>query len=171
MATLKLLNGKGRYRNEDAKENSIDYILRPDKAISGYIGGALVNPIMPAESMKIISEKFGKSDGIQLRHLVVSFLPGELDDVTVVNQIACCTAQFIGKEYQNVFAVHEDKEHLHFHIVFNSVSYINGYRYKGSREEYYSLYNAIKSILENFGIYKLQYVSNDFSQSYNLSSQ
>ena len=161
MAVLKLLNGNGKYRNEEAKENVINYILRPDKVLTGYFGGAFVNPDMPAESMQIISEKFGKSDGVQLRHLIVSFAPTELNDVSIVNEIACFTAQFIGAEYQTVFAVHEDRAHLHFHVVFNAVSYIDGHRYKGSREEYYNLYNALTAILERFNIHKLRYVRTD----------
>ena len=41
MAVLKLLNGNGKYRNEEAKENVINYILRPDKVLTGYFGAHL----------------------------------------------------------------------------------------------------------------------------------
>lgn len=159
MAILKTGNGNGSYFNEDAKELLIRYILRPDKVVHGYFGGVGVDPLCPAESMGLVSEQFGKQDGVQLRHFIVSFTPYELTDPAVVNEIAQQVTMYVGHDYQALYAVHEDKPCLHFHLVQNSVSYRTGTRYRGTKQEFYALQRALKGILEQYGIYKLNYVS------------
>lgn len=155
MAVLKIENGNGKYFNEDAKELVAAYIMRPDKVSGGYG----IDPCCPAESMKIVSEQFGKQQGVQLRHYVVSFAPYELVDPAIVNAIAQQFAMYIGQMYQVLYAVHEDKPHLHFHLMHNSVSYLDGRRCYGRRSEFYSTQNVLKGILAQHGIYQLRYVS------------
>lgn len=155
MAVLKIENGNGKYFNEDAKELVAAYIMRPDKVSGGYG----IDPCCPAESMKIVSEQFGKQQGVQLRHYVVSFTPYELDDPAIVNAIAQQFARYIGQMYQVLYAVHEDKPHLHFHLMHNSVSYLDGRRCYGRRSEFYSTQNVLKGILAQHGIYQLRYAS------------
>ena len=155
MAVLKIENGNGKYFNEDAKELVAAYIMRPDKVSGGYG----IDPCCPAESMKIVSEQFGKQQGVQLRHYVVSFAPYELVDPAIVNAIAQQFAMYIGQMYQVLYAVHEDKPHLHFHLMHNSVSYLDGQRCYGRRSEFYSTQNVLKGILAQHGIYQLRYVS------------
>ncbi|MCM1148468.1 MAG: relaxase/mobilization nuclease domain-containing protein [Butyricicoccus sp.] len=159
MAILKTANGKGRYFNEDAKEVLTEYIFRADKAIHGYFGGVGVDLINPAGSMTLVSERFGKTDGVQLRHFIISFEAWELNDPAVANEIAQHTAKYIGQEYQALYSVHEDKPNLHFHLVHNSVSYRTGARYYGRKSEFYAFQSALRGILRHYGINKLQYVS------------
>lgn len=160
MSILRVLNGKNKYKNIDAKNNLISYMLNPYKAVHGYVGGVGVSPECPAQSMELVSETFHKTDGVQLRHYVLSFKPCELSDPQKANQIACEVAAYIGREYQIVFAVHENTEHIHIHFAANSVSYISGNRYRGTRKEFFTLKNAIRHILEKYGIYRLEYISN-----------
>lgn len=160
MAIMKTGNGNGKYFNRDAKELLINYILRSDKTIHGYFGGIGVDPICPAESMELVSEQFGKQDGVQLRHFIVSFSPRELSEPAIVNEIAQQITMYVGRDYQALYAVHEDKSYLHFHLVHNSVSYRTGARYRGTKHEFYALQGALKGILAQYGIYKLNYVSN-----------
>lgn len=159
MAILKTFNGNGNYRNENAMELVTDYIFNPYKTISGYYGGYGVSSQCPAESMMIVSEQFGKSKGVQLRHYVLSFAPCELTNPIVANEIGGRIAQFIGREYQALYAVHENREHLHIHIVSNSVSYIDGHRFYGRRKEFYKLMEGVQKILRDYGIYRLIYDS------------
>ena len=83
MAIIKTFNGNGNYRNENAIQLLTDYIFNPYKTRSGYLGGFAVNPESPAESMMIVSEQFGKANGVQLRHYVLSFAPCELTNPKV----------------------------------------------------------------------------------------
>lgn len=157
MAVLESFNGKGNYRNENAMELVKDYIFNPCKAISGYLGGYGVSCQCPAESMMIISEKFGKKNGVQLRHYALSFALYELNNPKIANEIGYRISAFIGKEYQTLYAVHENRDHLHIHIVANSVSYIDGHRFYGRKQEFYALMEGIRRILRDYGI-KLMYM-------------
>lgn len=159
MAELISGNCAGKYFDPNAKIDVITYILNPMKTIHGYFGGCCVDPNYPAESMEIISEQFGKSAGVQLRHLILSFAPDEANDPAIVNMIAQDVARYIGREYQAVYAVHENKPHLHIHLVFNSCSYVDGHRYRGTYKEFFSLKTFMQDVLRKYGVYNLRYAS------------
>lgn len=159
MATLKTANGNGKYSDTNAKENVISYILNPYKA-KQYSGNMHITDADPIADMERISRQFGKEKGIQLRHFIISFDPQETTDPRVVAAIACEIIPYLGREYQLVFAVHEDKPHLHIHIVCNSVSYVDGHRYYGTRQEFNGFKAHIKQVLRRYGIQTLQYVPN-----------
>ncbi len=157
MAVLKTANGKGRYFNEDARELLTNYILRFDKVIHGYCGGIHVDPLYPAESMRAVSEQFEKTQGVQLRHFILSFDPKELSRPEIAYEIAQQAAAWIGYKYQVVYAVHEDKPHLHIHLVQNSVSYVDGQRYYGTKAEFHAFQDELRRILRQYHIDTLIY--------------
>lgn len=52
--------------------------------------------------------------------------------------------EYLGKSYEAVFVVHDNTAHVHSHIVFNSVSFVDGkkYRYeKGDWAKYIPAYH------------------------------
>lgn len=162
MALFKFLNGKGRYHNDDARTNMAEYILNPYKAKHGYIGGAYVNMESIesiVHSMDKIAQQFGKTNGVQLRHFVLSFLPQETCDPREACRIGREIMSFVGQEYQAIFAVHENTANLHIHFMLNSVSHVNGDRYYGKRKDYYIMLNGLKAILHQHGIHTLIPVS------------
>lgn len=122
MAIFETFNGNGNYRNENAIEAVTEYIFNPYKSPGGYLGGCGVNPSYPAESMINVSEEYGKSSGVRLRHYVLSFAPNELNNPQTANEIGTRIATLIGREYQVIYAVHENKKHLHIHIMHNAIS-------------------------------------------------
>ena len=109
--------------------------------------------------MEMVSAQFGKTSGVQLRHFIVSFDQTEVNDPMIVNEIARRFVEFFSNEYQVVYAVHEDKQYLHIHIVINSVSYVDGHRYYGTRAEFKAMQKYMQAILRNYNIYRLEYVS------------
>ena len=157
MSTLKMVYNNN-YNNINIKENAIEYILNPFRAISGYVGGVGVSPECPAESMQLVSEIFNKMNGIQIRHYILSFDPEEFSAPYIVNDIAVQIAHTIGKEYQVVFAVHENKPHLHVHFIVNTISYIDGHRHRGTHAEFYGLKSRVSDILKKYGVNVLIYV-------------
>lgn len=153
MAMLKVLNKKGKYHDLDAREDLVRYIFNPLKTQSGFRGGIIVGQDIIG-SMNDVAIKFNKVNGVQLRHFILSFTPDELDDPEKANEIACQIIQFIGQEYQTIFAVHENAENLHIHFMFNSVSYRDGHRYRGTKKEYYDLVNFVNGFLKQYyGLY------------------
>lgn len=158
MAILKTANTKGKYYESHAKEDVIRYILNPFKART-YCGAYGVDTNNPAQSMEMKSAQFGKSHGVQLRHFIVSFYPDEVNSPMTANEIAQQFVAFFANEYQVVYAIHEDKPHLHIHIVINSVSYVDGHRYYGTRAEFKSMQKYMQEVLRRYRIHRLEYVS------------
>lgn len=119
---------KDDYRKPDDVKNVIAYILRKDKRKRDDIWGSFGVYSESASGMAADFDKlkclYGKSDGLQLKHLVLSW--GGRPDMSrkKLRKKIKRTMGFWGKSYQLVYAVHEDRlpESWHIHIVLNSVS-------------------------------------------------
>lgn len=159
MAIFKQFNAKGRYHDDDARADLINYIFRMDKARSGYIGGIHVDPFSAAESMTMVASHFNKDDRIRLRHFVLSFEPDELCSLDEINEIAQYILSFIGQRFQCVYALHEDRIHPHVHFIFNSVSFIDGHKFHGTRKDYYDFLAFLKDLLLFYDVPILRTVS------------
>lgn len=126
-------------------KNAIDYILdvKHDGAKTDY--GTFVGGNSGTDHREILNnfldtkDLFGKRDGRQGYHFVVSFAPGETDKDTAFSVVKAFCEEYLGDAYDYVFALHTDKGHLHGHIIFNSVNRLDGYKYhykKGDWERY-----------------------------------
>ena len=78
---------------------------------------------------KATRELFGKNNGIQAHHVIQSFKPGEIDP-RQANEIGLELADKIAKGHEVMVYTHTDREHIHNHIVINSVNFENGYKYQ-----------------------------------------
>ena len=158
MAVLKILNGDHRYFNDDAPEKLVQYIMNPNKAISGYVGGTTTIENAAAKMHKTY-EMFNKRHGIKVRHFVLSFAPDEVENASDANAIAMMVAIFFVGEYDIFFAVHENRKNLHIHFVMNNVSHLDGHRYKGTRKEFFDFVHHLTDKLSEWDIHDLKYVS------------
>ena len=158
MATFNTTNGEGRFMDDNSREDLIQYILRPDKIKHSYYGGIAVDMQDILGSMNAVAENFNKNTGVRIRHFILSFHPYELSDPENAYKIGMQIIRNIGREYQAVFAVHEDREHLHIHIASNAISHIDGHRYRGTREEFNVLKSFIAKVLRQYGISPLIYI-------------
>lgn len=96
----------------------------------------------PAEyakaQFKATRELWGKNEGIQAHHVIQSFKPGEVTPEQA-NEIGQELAKEIAKGHEVVVYTHTDKEHIHNHIVINSVSFENGKKYQSSKKDLYNI--------------------------------
>lgn len=119
----------------DHLRNAIDYILDVKHGGAKTEGGVLVGGNSGLDNKEILENfletkrEYGKTDGRQGYHFVISFAKGETDEATAYEVIREFCEQYLGDAYDYVFAVHNDKEHMHGHIIFNSVSRMDGYKY------------------------------------------
>lgn len=149
----------GKYHDEHALDDVIAYCLNPKKCICS--GGYAVNVSQAAYEMKRLAEAYGKDRGIHLRHMVLSFsdqemrkLGGRKHGFSLLNQIAQHAIAYYGHEYQIIYAVHEDSDYGHIHIVMNTVNYRTGKKYGGQKADYYGFQRHLDSLLQDtFGIY------------------
>lgn len=160
MATVKFLNAAGKYDDPAAREDVIRYITQKVKTPSGYIGASGVDIPYAAQQMQEVAASFKKDNKIRIRHFVVSFYRNEFITPYKANMIASMIAVELGRIYQCVYAVHEDTYNIHVHFVFNPVSFVNGYKYSGTKEEHKALKELIANHVKSMGIsifYEVKY--------------
>lgn len=140
-----------KYYDENALYDVITYCCDPGKAISGLIGGFGINVQYAAAQMDGLARAYRQADGIRLRHMELSLAPKERISAKRLFRIAYDVAQYYGWEYQILYAVHEDTPNKHVHFVMNTVSYRDGHKYAGKREDYYRFRNHVAAVLEPYG--------------------
>lgn len=70
-------------------------------------------------------------------HIIQSFVPGEVTPKQAHNVGVELAQRLLGDRYEVIVGTHLDKEHLHNHIVFNSVSFVDGLMYRDTMTDYY----------------------------------
>lgn len=85
--------------------------------------------------MKATRELWGKNGGVQAHHVIQSF--DQKDPVTAeqANEIGRQLAQEMAKGHEVVVYTHTDKDHIHNHIIINSVGYEDGTKYQAHGQE------------------------------------
>ena len=104
--------------------------------------------------MQRTKERFGKPGGVVGYHLVHSYVPGETTPELAHEAGVEFARRLLGDKYEAVICTHINKEHLHCHIVFNSVSFVDGVKYR----------NAFKDYFED-----IRGISNEVSRKYGFS--
>ena len=159
MSYLKTANTSDKYRDLNTRKDLLNYILDSNKTPDGYVGFILTDPADPAGSMDAVAAGYGKTNGVQIRHLILSFAPWELTSPAIAAAVANDIACYLGQQYQTVWAVHQDTPHLHIHIAFNPVSMIDGTRYRGLHSVWREQMKAIGDICHRHGLSRPKYSS------------
>lgn len=125
------MKASGKARIDIHLEHSINYILQSKKlGEANLAGGINCLPEMAYQQMKVTKRMFGKTGGRQGYHFVISLNPGEgIPEIMYDIAMRFAEEAFAG-EYEAVVAVHTDREHLHAHIIINSVNMVTGYKFQ-----------------------------------------
>ena len=125
----------------------IKYILNGDKTEEHTLTVHLnCDPGRECRQMLDTKREVGKTDGVQYYHIIQSFKPGEVSPELALD-IAKAFAQEHLPGYETVIAVHVDKEHIHAHLIFNSVNADTGEKYHCNAQTYYSQIRAVSDRL------------------------
>jgi len=129
-AILKICSSKKQssYMKKDDIKKVISYVLQDDKRAGDDIWNSF--GIFDKSKNGIIKDfyklkrLYDKTDGLQLKHLVLSWGPRPDIPRKKLRKLIKQTMSFWGKDYQLVYAIHEDNlpDKWHAHIVINSVS-------------------------------------------------
>ena len=130
MAITKILNimeSEGRNPASHLK-NALEYIQNPDKTEECVlVGGINCLPDTAFEQMEETKNIFHKTGKRQGYHVIISFSP---EEKVTAEQAMYVLEHFakdvLGDEYEAVYAVHTDREHMHGHLIWNSVSMTTG---------------------------------------------
>ena len=140
MAITKILNiqeSDGRNPASHLK-NALEYIQNPDKTEECVlVGGINCLPDTAFEQMKETKNIFHKTGKRQEYHVIISFSPEE----KVTAEQAMYVLEHFAKDvlsddYEAVYAVHTDREHMHGHLIWNSVSMTTGKKYNSPKSNW-----------------------------------
>lgn len=137
-------------------EQAVSYILDREKTQGGrLVTGINCQPGKAYEQMAATKRKYGKTDKRQGYHLIISFEEGEVTLDTAFEIIRKFVEEYLGQEYEAVLAVHDNTAYVHGHIIFNSVNYHNGRKYRYEKGDWAK---------------KIQPVTNRLCEEYGLST-
>ena len=151
MAVYKVINKSGNYRTDRDVRNVVKYVTSPKKIREGGITGGAVLPEIAADAMECVTRAFHNTEGLHLRHSVLAFYPEEGLSPDDVKEVARDCLSFYEDDYQILAAVHEDREHLHIHLVMNTTNYNSGSKYAGTKKDYYDFLDHLNRILAPYG--------------------
>ena len=140
MAITKILNIKESEGRNPAShlKNALEYIQNPDKTEECVlVGGINCLPDTAFEQMKETKNIFHKTGKRQGYHVIISFSP---EEKVTVEQAMYVLEHFakdvLGDDYEAVYAVHTDREHMHGHLIWNSVSMTTGKKYNSPKSNW-----------------------------------
>ena len=137
MAITKILNimeSEGRNPASHLK-NALEYIQNPDKTEECVLVGSInCLPDTAFEQMEETKNIFHKTGKRQGYHVIISFSP---EEKVTAEQAMYVLEHFakdvLGNDYEAVYAVHTDREHMHGHLIWNSVSMTTGKKYNSPK--------------------------------------
>lgn len=142
MAVIKRISSKA------IPSKIVNYLTQEEKTEEKLIGGKDCDPDNVVNDFNMTQELYGKTGGVKYHHIIQSFSPE--DDITpekaheLGKELA--ESQFQGFE---VFVVtHKDKEHIHNHLVVNSVSFENGVKYNASNKSLWDIKRESNKLCE-----------------------
>ena len=133
MAISKILHMKDSGNSFHARhlKRALDYVMNPEKTQRGRLVGAVnCQADMAFEQMMDTKKQFGKTDKRQGYHIILSFKEDEVEPDRAFEITQKFVAEYLGDAYEAVFVVHDNTDHVHSHIVFNSVSFVDGKKYR-----------------------------------------
>ncbi|WP_010233468.1 relaxase/mobilization nuclease domain-containing protein [Clostridium arbusti] len=136
-------------------DKSIRYILNKNKTESLYVYGlnCSINAKLAYKTMMKTKVNFKKEGGILGFHFVQSFKKGEIKDPNEALKIAIeFSKKITDNKYEAVVVTHTDKDHIHNHIIINSVSHVDGGKYNSCKDELKKIREINDKICKDHGL-------------------
>ena len=129
-------------------QDALDYAANRDKTEQSCFESSYACTLETAfADMRQTKERWHKLGGVQGYHLVQSFAAGEVTP-ELAHRIAKELAdRVLGGRYEYVIGTHLNTGHIHSHIVWNSVSRIDGKKYHSNGKSYVTQIRAVSDEL------------------------
>ena len=162
-AVRKQLKKTVNYITDSEKTDSdlakkIDYALNPAKTATNaeqFLYESVINlpDVKTAYAhMQATKEYFGKTGRVLGYHIIQSFKPGEITADQCHELGRKLAGEMFGAGYEIVIGTHLNKEHLHSHIVVNSVSFIDGKKLRFNKQSYHELQEISDQLCRKYGL-------------------
>jgi len=153
MPIIHFINSKTQ--TASGMKNVLAYVTRQEKTKSEdkqYV--TALNCSAPTAYAEMLATKnaYHKNSGRMYYHLVQSFPKGDDTPPELAHRIAVELAEKAFGKYECVVATHIDREHIHSHIVFNSVSFEDGRKYHSNGNTVQELMDMSDEICMRYGV-------------------
>lgn len=117
--------------------NTVEYIKADFKTEKQfYVTGINCSEDNALEEMKATKKKFGKERGILAYHAFQSFAEGEVTPEQAHKIGIQLAEELWGDRFEVMVSTHLNTKHIHNHFVLNSVSFVDGKKYRDNRSTY-----------------------------------
>lgn len=160
-AVRKQLKKTVNYITDSEKTDSdlarkIDYALNSAKTFSEqFLYESVINlpDVKTAYAhMQATKEYFGKTGGVLGYHIIQSFKPGEITADQCHELGRKLASEMFGAGFEIVISTHLNKEHLHNHVVVNSVSFASGKKLRFNKQSYHELQEISDELCRKYGL-------------------
>ena len=129
------------------------YVSRPEATEQGeYVSSINCLKEIALQQMILTKRQYGKENGYIAWHGYQSFKPGEVTPEQAHKIGLELAKEMWGDKYQIIVTTHLDKDHLHNHFCFNSVSFLDGRKYNYSKSEQRKLREVSDRICREHGL-------------------
>ena len=138
-------------------DSAIAYIINPaktdEKLLVSSFGCSVETAAKEFDWTRETAMQHGMPDTkILARHVIQSFDVGEVSP-ELAHEIGRQFAdEMLGGKYEYVLATHVDKDHIHNHIIFNAVSFVDHHAYKSYKKIYYDMRDISDKICAENGL-------------------
>ena len=155
-------------------KNVLNYVSRKEKTVSEdkrFVTGVNCSPETALDEMTATKNLYHKPDGRLYYHLVQSFPSGYEIEPELAHKIAVELAEKAFGKYECVVATHIDREHIHSHLVLNSVSFEDGKKYHSNKESVEQLMKLSDEICQKYGVHVLDTPKKKMNRDYLSDSE
>ena len=132
---------------------ALDYIENPDKTDGKMLVSSFGCSYETAdiEFGYTLSQALDKGSNLAF-HLIQSFAPGEVD-YEKAHEIGRQLADAVTKgQHEYVLTTHIDKGHIHNHVIFCAVNFVDHYKYVSNKRTYYGIRNMSDKLCRDNGL-------------------
>lgn len=131
--------------------NIFPYVMNREKTDENLISGINCSPDTVLQEFTFVKKQFKKEDGRTYVHIVQAFSPD--DDLTpeVAHEIGLRFAEYFGG-YQALVATHRNTDHIHNHIILNSVNMETGKKFHQSAAEMRQVKEYSNKLCREYGL-------------------
>ena len=128
-----------RIASKATPKKIVSYLTQEEKTEEKLIGGKDCDPDNIVNDFNMTQELYGKTGGVKYHHIIQSFSPEDNITPEKAHEIGKELAESQFKEFEVFVVTHKDKDHIHNHLVVNSVSFENGLKYNASNKSLWDI--------------------------------
>lgn len=128
-----------RIASKATPKKIVSYLTQEEKTEEKLIGGKDCDPDNVVNDFNMTQELYGKTGGVKYHHIIQSFSPEDNITPEKAHEIGKELADSQFKGFEVFVVTHKDKDHIHNHLVVNSVSFENGLKYNASNKSLWDI--------------------------------